>query len=251
MRFINSFPFMLLSLLLTGLGIGWLVGLSVSPVVSIVITSVAGSAAAIIAAMSGLENQPKAESDSKAKKIHFSKISPVPIASLVVGIVAGSIVGIYVRSHNGLGNDPSLAKEVEQWTELGLNREEVTRRLFENKYSYRGWMGTDLSAEIEKWTSEGLTNEEVVRRLLESTYPVDYEFSTNTATSGGVDPNDGVAGVLFAVEATECGNLYKALSRSQEALVKELGKIESLKELPNVVNDPQILEKIVTEVLCP
>lgn len=95
-----------------------------------------------------------------------------------------------------------------------------------------------------------MTNEEVVRRLLESTYPVDYEVSTKTATSGGTDPTVGAA-VLFTVEATECGNLYKALSRSQEAFVKELGKIESLKELPTIVNDPQTLEKLVTEVLCP
>lgn len=251
MRPNSSYPKVyLISLIITGLGIGWLAGLSVSPVVSIVITSVAGSAAAIIAAMSGLENQSKTEGDSKTKNIHFSKISPVPIAVLVVGIVAGSIVGIYVRSHNWLGN-PSLAKEVEQWTELGLNREEVARRLFENKYSYRGWMGADLPAEVQKWTGEGLTNEEVVRRLLESTYPVDYEVSTKTATSGGTDPTVGAATVLFTVEATECGNLYKALSRSKEAFVKELGKIESLKELPTIVNDPQTLEKLVTEVLCP
>lgn len=249
MRPNSSYPKVyLISLIITGLGIGWLAGLSVSPVVSIVITSVAGSAAAIIATMSGLENQPKTEGDSKTKNIPFSKISPVPITVLVVGIVAGSIVGIYVRSHNWLGN-PSLAKEVEQWTELGFNREEVARRLFENKYSYRGWLGTDLSAEVQRWTNEGLTNEEVVRRLLESTYPVDFEVSTNTVTSGGTDPT--VGGALFTVEATECGNLYKALSRSQEALVKELGKIESLKELPTIVNDPQTLEKLVTEVLCP
>ena len=39
-------------LLATGLGIGWLTGLSVSPVVSIVITSVTGAAAAIVAALS-------------------------------------------------------------------------------------------------------------------------------------------------------------------------------------------------------
>ena len=39
-----------LGISVTGSGIGWLVGLSASPVVSIVITSITGSAAAIIAA---------------------------------------------------------------------------------------------------------------------------------------------------------------------------------------------------------
>jgi hypothetical protein len=51
-RLVNASP-----LLIIGVGIGWLIGLSVSPVVSIVITSVAGSAAAIVVALSGLEGK--------------------------------------------------------------------------------------------------------------------------------------------------------------------------------------------------
>lgn len=43
-------------LCVTGLSIGWLTGLSASPVVSTLIASIMGSAAAIAAALSGIDN---------------------------------------------------------------------------------------------------------------------------------------------------------------------------------------------------
>ncbi|MFZ4660329.1 MAG: hypothetical protein ACOYNY_25185 [Caldilineaceae bacterium] len=45
------------ALVVTGFGIGWLAGLSVSPVVSIVLTMVTGSVATIIAALSGVKEE--------------------------------------------------------------------------------------------------------------------------------------------------------------------------------------------------
>lgn len=47
----------IVALVVTGFGIGWLAGLSVSPVVSIVITSVTGSVATIVAALSGVKDE--------------------------------------------------------------------------------------------------------------------------------------------------------------------------------------------------
>lgn len=59
-------PFVIAAaLLLTSLGIGWLTGLSVSPVVSTVITNVTVAVAAIVAALSELGEQIKCTS-SKA-----------------------------------------------------------------------------------------------------------------------------------------------------------------------------------------
>ena len=53
------------ALVVTGFGIGWLAGLSVSPVVSIVLTSVTGVAAAAVTALSGL----KEETDQAESKV--------------------------------------------------------------------------------------------------------------------------------------------------------------------------------------
>jgi hypothetical protein len=252
----SSYPIRyVISLIFTGLGIGWLIGLSISPVVSIVITSITGSAAAIVAAMSGLEQRPPAnnkddDNDDKNTQIHPRRwrASPIPIAWLIVGIVAGSAIGIYVRNQDLLGGS-DLTIEIKRWTDIGLNEEEVARRLFESRYSYRGWSGTDLSGEVEKWLNAGLTNkEEVARRLFESTYPLGAAPAVNTGETKEAKPT---STVLFTVSTTQCDTLYKALARSNEKLVEELGRMEHLRNLPDITNDPQALERIITEVICP
>jgi len=241
------------SLLIIGAGIGWLIGLSVSPVVSIVITSVTGAAAAIVAAMSGLENQPNTSGKDETKSHNFrAKINPFPMALLVFGIITGSIIGIIARNQDWFGSQEqsALSSEINQWTAMGLPQEEVVRRLFENQYTHRGWHGADLSAEVEKWKNVGVESESVALRLFENTYPLDYGPTSNIEKSNGAENKD-PGTVLFSIGSTECDNLYKAMIRSQEALVEELQDVESLKDLPNIVDDPQTLEKIVTEVLCP
>lgn len=116
-------PVVIWSMLLTGLGVGWLIGLSVSPVVSIVISSVTASVAAIVAALSGLQDKPK------------WTINPLPLAIFVGGVVIGSIVGVWARNHDWLGR--SAAAEVTYWMDAGLDlpREEVAARLFEQQYT--------------------------------------------------------------------------------------------------------------------
>ncbi|MCB0172036.1 MAG: hypothetical protein KDJ97_15920 [Anaerolineae bacterium] len=241
-------------IVLTGLGVGLLVGLSISPVVSIVITSVTGSAAAIIAAMSGLENKPKSDNDDNVQSNSSLRwtVNPIPLAILVIGVVIGAGFGIYVRNQDLLGGT-NVSSEIKQWTDAGLDQQEVTRRLFENRYSYRGWLGTDsdLSAEVEKWTKAGLSDEEEIsRRLFESTYPLEPILTTNEAGTTSDDMTD--RSVLFtSAGTTECDKLYKALARSNEKLVVELEKIEDLRNLPNIVTDPQTLERLITEVICP
>ena len=236
------------SIIITGVGVGLLVGLSISPVVSIVITSVTGAAAAIIAAMSGLENKSKTRNDNNKQSNSDLQwnVNPIPLAMLVIGIVVGSISGICIRNQDLLGGS-DLSSEIRQWTDAGLDQQEVTRRLFESHYSYRGWLGTDidLSAEVEKWTKVGLADrEEIIRRLFESTYPLDPILTANGAESK-------TESVLFTVGTSECDKLYKALARSNEKLVEELQKNEHLGNLPDIINDPQALERLVTEVICP
>ena len=120
-----------LALITIGLGIGWLIGLSISPVVSIVIASVTGSAAAIIATLSGAQDR---EDKSDGERSHpIPSITPWPLAFLIIGIVIGSIVGMMARNQNWLGSD--LSFEINMWTDMGLEREKVVQTLFEKKYA--------------------------------------------------------------------------------------------------------------------
>ena len=87
----NRFPLVqIISIAVTGLGIGWLVGLSISPVIAGVIASllgIAGSAATVIRGnLSG--------------KLTIGSFDARPIAILVVGVAIGATMGIYARTHD-------------------------------------------------------------------------------------------------------------------------------------------------------
>ncbi len=125
------------ALVVTGFGIGWLAGLSVSPVVSIVIASVTGSVATIIAALSGVKEELlDAESSSATLRRLLRAVTPVPIAWLMVGLIVGSLVGIKARNYNWFGPPPSmiLAQEVDKWAAYGLDQQFIARQLFEVQY---------------------------------------------------------------------------------------------------------------------
>lgn len=243
-------------ILVTGLGIGWLVGLSISPVISIVITSVTGAAAAVIAAMSGLENKNEVDKDdtTESNQNFQWKVNPIPIAMLVIGVVVGSGIGIYVRNQDLLGRS-DLSFEIKQWTDAGLDQEEVARRVFENHYSYRGWLGNDLAAEVEKWKNIGLTDqEEIARRIFESTYPLDYEPPTGATMPKlgefGVDSNS----VLFETTIQdECLKIESYVILEQDdAKFRDIiahSTIPRIQDLPNVITDTNTLREVL-KTLC-
>jgi len=127
-----------LSLLLTGGGIGWLAGLSVSPVVSIIMTSVTGAAAAVVATMSGVDGQAADSGEVASSKLLLLQalVDPLPLACLVVGLVVGSYYGVMARTHDWL--EPDIAAEVEKWAQAGLPAEEVAQVLFQKRYQVSG-----------------------------------------------------------------------------------------------------------------
>lgn len=207
-------------LLITGVGIGWLIGLSVSPVVSIVITAVTGSAAAIIAALSGLEDKPDEGKEASRPKPPLLRwnIDPLPLMLLVVGILLGSLLGIKAR------ND--------------------------------GWLGTDLSIEVKKWTDVGLvdagfTQEEIVRRLFESQY---YTGTTTLAAKSSQGSPDGT--ILFNSSSPECQRLVGASIitrvKQDDTLANALrgSTMSQLRELPAVITDTLALAEVVEKILC-
>jgi len=92
-----------LAVLVTGLGIGWLVGLSASPVVSGVIASLLGVAAGVVTAFRGV-------SASSAKSV---LADARPVALLVVGVALGATVGLTARTHDLL-SPPTKLEQAEK-----------------------------------------------------------------------------------------------------------------------------------------
>lgn len=224
-RILNSTQSMMVTcLLITGLGIGWLVGLSVSPVVSIVITSVTGSAAAIVAALSGLEEKPEAlEATNRGQPIRTRwSVNPLPLTILVIGILVGSAFGVRARNQSWLGS--AVAGEITQWTRAGL-------------------------------TGPGWSPEEIARKLFESRYLASGVLTNTVTTSApSISP---VGGYLFAVDATECKRLLGAVDVARQGADDSVLRAElssstnqQLWQLPVIITDTTVLQNVVEQVLC-
>lgn len=241
------------SLPIIGFGIGWLLGLSVSPVVSIVITSVAGVAAAVITVLSGLEGKLTGLIASSEQQISIpSKINPRPLAALIIGLFLGSIVGIQVRTHNLLGID------------TGLSEQEIARRLFENEHPYTpyakdfGWMKVDaslgittaLAAEVDMWTDLGLGKEEAARRLFEIKYPSSSKLPMTTMVTG--TNNAWLHTGLFTLDnpagQTECDRLSGVPTNKLHEEMND-SQFKVLNTLPDVIESPETLREVV-DILC-
>jgi len=74
---------------ISGLGIGWLVGMSVSPVVAVVVASLLAAAASVLCDI--------------RKSATNRSLNVVPVFVLILGIVAGSIVGVLTRKDASSG----------------------------------------------------------------------------------------------------------------------------------------------------
>ncbi len=96
-----------LTVLISGSGIGILVGLSVAPVVGTVVSTLVALAAGLLTVSKNLRiTWPAAD---RPQHYSFSLDSPVQleIAFFVVGLVAGSLTGLYMRNHDILGRAPA------------------------------------------------------------------------------------------------------------------------------------------------
>lgn len=266
-----------LGFVIIGLGIGWLMGLSVSPVVAMVIESLIGLAVAIIAILNGvevsLENRivkaiVKQEESKVANSPHGRlNISPWPLAVLIIGILGGSVIGIWARNDNWLGSE--LSRELDTWTDAELNRAEVARRLFEIRYPYTPYVQSEsllhsnFSGEFTKWISatNTITNpialsflDEMMKRMIDLEYspttlskPINSVSTTDTKLQGGT--------VLYAQLLENGCNLLgnywddKPLSTDEVLIFEDKVRRAEFTELLKVETDPEKLRQIL-RILC-
>jgi len=85
-------------------------------------------ALAIVAALAGLQAKGSDVASGPAKVLG-TKVNSWPLAVLVVGVLCGSCLGLFARTHDWFSPDPS--KIIEQWTAAGLDRRVVVNRLFD------------------------------------------------------------------------------------------------------------------------
>ena len=99
-----------------GFSLGWLVGLSASPVLSGVLTSILGSVAALITVVPALGSDGKVGTALSAPK-HTPRL----LAVLVIFMAIGATVGTLVRTNNLLGS--SEPKAIERQKDTSSDRD--------------------------------------------------------------------------------------------------------------------------------
>jgi len=207
-------------LFLSGTAIGWLVGLSASPTIQLVITSILATVGGIVGTLAGIERtQTKADTQGEPeapKHIKAVKITPVPMALLLIGLIPGSILGLKARTHEWFGADPDAL--IARWNNTGLSKEEIAQRLFdqlyplaassEQKYNEK-ILGSDPQVLVQKWSRLGLQGPAVAQRLFDQIYPpVAASSEKKTEKSGG-------EASLGAQNNPHAGSLYSSIPPSE------------------------------------
>lgn len=266
-RPLQPFPSVATALVVTGFGIGWLAGLAVSPVVSIVITSVLGTVAAVVAVLSGLEStSPAGEKTATLRQFLGLHPNPWPVALLVIGITLGSVFGILARNYNWLGSD--LSSELNKWARADLENNAVALRIFELQYPYTPYVRSknllekDLVAEYTRWISatNAITNtanlalmDELTKRLIDLEYPPLTYLEAISRTGAASNYQTTVRGTSLLGSGSgttdglpsECTDLRG--KRGQD-MIDQINKSQWA-DLTTLVTDTVRLEGIV-EVVC-
>ena len=224
-------------LLLSGGGIGWLIGLSVSPVVHIVVASVLAVVGGAVSALAGLEaggSAPGEHADtgplaggsgsvfpSSHRRGARHNVTSVPLALFVVGLVSGAAVGIYARTHEWLGADPQ--RIVQKWRLTGLDDRKIARRLFDQIYP-------PLSSPADAGK------------------PGENETSEGGARSG--NPDSALWGNLYSsVPPQECAGFRSATGEDLRRLMQGSSDAH-IRQFTAQCKEDACLEAAVKEILC-
>lgn len=124
----------------SGCGVGWMVGLSVSPIVQTLVGSVVALLVTLASGLAGIKTSAQDPPSSEASPtpttagggLFKRSLDPVPIALFVVGLALGSTFGIYARTNDWLGLDPQ--RLVKNWQGSGLDDKEILQRAFNELY---------------------------------------------------------------------------------------------------------------------
>ena len=120
-----------------GLAIGWLMGLSISPITSVVLTSVMGSLSALLAGFQSMDKifgSTTSKEDGTKGTTYLATV--ISFSVLAASIAIGAPIGIQARTGNWFGPSPKTL--IENWARLGVDRSEVRKRVFNSHFPTDG-----------------------------------------------------------------------------------------------------------------
>lgn len=150
----------LVALAIVGLGIGVLAGISASPVLAVVLTSVMAVAAAATTLLADIAVRNAPEDERRRA------VSLWPVTMLVLGIVIGAFGGgwarttyaldriVYAWTHVAYTPSEGIAEAIDAWVALGLERGRVVDEIFAAQL---GVVGSTTLAMVEEQASATVT----------------------------------------------------------------------------------------------
>ncbi len=96
------------AILLCGIFVGWLAGLSVSPVLQIILTSLLALAISVISLLIGI--RPRESGSIILSDKLKNSVNPFPLVFLAIGISTGATFGLYARTNSFFGVDAKHLK---------------------------------------------------------------------------------------------------------------------------------------------
>jgi hypothetical protein len=242
----------LICLLISGMGIGWLLGLSVSPVLHIIVASVMALVMGIVGALAGLNTNPKPErNDSEDNKPEIStreklvKISPFPMTALIAGLAIGACLGVYTRTNELLGANPQ--RLVQKWNGVnGLDDASIKRRLFDQLYPPTVSNGT---SDVQLLTTEKGQNRSEEPSSITSTKVKPVGETQADKPASRQESVTSHAGTLFSLSVQECGLLRLQEGEELRTRLKALNKSYINSFIAKCESD-QCIEAL-KEILCP
>lgn len=127
----------IIGLFVSGFGLGWLVGLSVSPVLQVIVASIVALAVAATSALAGLKSDAAGGLGAEGSPLRFVqsgiRVSLLPLSLLIVGIATGASAGVFARTNNLLGLDPEIS--LKRWSGTGIEKRELEKRMFDAVYA--------------------------------------------------------------------------------------------------------------------
>jgi hypothetical protein len=217
----SSYP----SLLLAGLALGWMTGLSVSPILPIIVTAFVSLVVAITAALAGMEIHDSEDSSAEPRRPPTARrklahVSVLPVGLLAVSLAVGSVFGVYARTNEWFGIEPKRAAA--RWKDAGLDEKQVVQRLFDNIYA----PASSKAGEDKKGAGS-------------------KESQGQESSAGKQNPH---FSIVFAASSDECTSFLSSNDAQLRGAMMQDEKNKSVQKLAEIVKNPADLKAMVKEL---
>lgn len=198
------------SVAICGISVGWMVGLSVSPVVQITLNAVLGVLTAAVATVAGIQVSATTENDDVPKPasgLASIRVSITPIALFCFFTALGASCGVFARTNALLGGRAEIFTE--RWRGTGLSAVQLQQIYLRELYPSSEDSDHNESAAMEKeekakW-DEG---QEKANRDGKNDKKGKAGHTANAQGSGTQARSNVNTAGLFSVSAEDCGQLF-------------------------------------------